>query len=121
MVLGWSNLWWVQVSEITALKSASVYSNRISREVLPGLIKPLVWSVNTRLVNGAWVALITEIIGANDIAPRSLSRTFYYRAYFDMGTFGRIFEEFGMPRESLEIHHGNRVGRRGATIASSRR
>ncbi len=101
-----ANLWWVQVREITALKTARVYSNRISREVLPGLIRPLVWSVNTRLVNGAWVQLITEIIGATDIAPRSLSRTFYYRAYFDMGTFGRIFEEFGMPRESLEIIMG---------------
>jgi pyruvate,water dikinase len=101
-----SKLWWVQVREITALKVAQIYSNRISREVLPGLIKPLVWSVNTRLVNGAWVALITEIIGPNDIAPRSLSRTFYYRAYFDMGTFGRIFDAFGMPRESLEILMG---------------
>ncbi len=101
-----TNLWWVQVREITALKTARVYSNRISREVLPGLIRPLVWSVNTRLVNGAWVQLITEIVGATGIAPRSLSRTFYYRAYFDMGTFGRIFEEFGMPRESLEIIMG---------------
>ncbi len=101
-----SELWWVQVREITALKTARLYSNRISREVLPGLIKPLVWSVNTRLVNGAWVDLITEIIGENDIAPRSLSRTFYYRAYFDMGTFGTIFDAFGMPRESLELLMG---------------
>lgn len=101
-----AKLHWVQLREITTLKGIHVYSNRISREVLPGQIKPLVWSVNVPLVNSAWIRLFTELIGPNDIDPEDLSRSFHYRAYFDMGTIGRIFEALGMPRQSLEILMG---------------
>ena len=74
---------WIQLREITSL-DINVYSNRISKEVFPGIIKPLVWSVNVPLVNGAWVRLFTELIGPNDIDPNSLAKSFYYRAYFNM-------------------------------------
>jgi phosphohistidine swiveling domain-containing protein len=59
--------------------------------------------VNTPIVNGAWVELLTEAIGPNDLEPAALARRFAGRAYFDMGAFGRIFEAFGMPRDSLEL------------------
>jgi pyruvate,water dikinase len=98
-------VYWVQLREVTAL-DIPVYSNHISREVFPGLIKPLVWSVNVPLVNGAWVNLFTELIGPNDIEPDSLARSFFYRACFDMGAIGRIFELMGFPRESLELLMG---------------
>jgi phosphohistidine swiveling domain-containing protein len=96
---------WVQLREITSL-DVSLYSNRISAEFFPGLIKPLVWSVNVPLVNGAWVRLFTELIGPNDIDPHDLAKSFYYRAYFNMGAVGRIFELLGFPRESLELMMG---------------
>jgi len=96
---------WVQLREITSL-GVSVYSNRISKEVFPGIIKPLVWSVNVPLVNGAWVRLFTELIGPNDIDPNSLAKSFYYRAYFNMGAIGEIFEMLGLPREALELLMG---------------
>jgi len=98
-------IFWVQLREIM-LDDVNVYSNKISREVLPGMIRPLVWSVNIPLVNGAWIRLFTELIGENDIQPDSLSKQIYYRAYFNMGVIGRIFEALGMPRESLEILMG---------------
>ncbi len=99
---------WVQLREITAL-DIPVYSNRISREVFPGLIKPLIWSANVPLVNGAWVRLLTELIGPNDVDPESLAALFYHRAYFNMGTFGQIFEMLGLPREMLELLLGIEV------------
>ena len=68
-------LYWVQLRAITA-PNVDVYSNRMSREMFPGLIKPLVWSVNVPLVNGAWVRLFTELIGPNDIDPNDLARSF---------------------------------------------
>jgi phosphoenolpyruvate synthase/pyruvate phosphate dikinase len=101
-------LYWVQVREITALE-IPVYSNRIAREVLPGIIKPLIWSVNVPLVNGAWVRLFTELIGPNDIDPLKLAGHFYYRAYFNMAAIGQIFELLGMPRETLELLMGIEV------------
>jgi pyruvate,water dikinase len=95
-------LYWVQLREITAL-DVPIYSNRISMEVFPGIIKPLIWSVNVPLVNGAWTRLITELTGSRDIDPDSLAGLFYYRAYFNMGTMGQVFEMLGLPRETLEL------------------
>jgi phosphohistidine swiveling domain-containing protein len=96
---------WVQLREITSI-DIDLYSNHISKEVFPGMIKPLVWSVNVPLVNGAWVRLFTELIGPNDIHPNDLAKSFYYRAYFNMGAIGRIFEMLGLPRETLELLMG---------------
>jgi pyruvate,water dikinase len=103
-----TTLYWVQLREITAIH-VDVYSNKISREVFPGLIKPLIWSVNVPLVNGAWVKLFGELIGPHDIDPNELARSFYSRAYFNMGAVGRIFEILGFPRESLELLMGIEV------------
>ena len=104
------SLWWVQLREITGLTGLDVYSNRISSEFLPGLIKPLVWSVNVPLVNGAWLRLLTELLGPNDLTVERLARSFYYRAYFNMGPFGDIFARLGMPREGLELLMGSAHG-----------
>ncbi|NYT11274.1 MAG: hypothetical protein GKC03_01825 [Methanomassiliicoccales archaeon] len=99
-------LHWVQMREITAFRSVNIYSNRISKEFLPGIIKPLVWSVNIPLVNGAWVRLFTELIGPNDIDPMTLAKSFYYRAYFNMGAIGQIFQAMGFPKDSIEMLMG---------------
>ena len=96
---------WVQLREITTL-DIPIYSNRISKEVFPGIIKPLIWSVNVPLVNGAWMTLFTELIGPNDIQPETLAGRFYSRAYFDMAALGQIFELLGLPRETLELLMG---------------
>lgn len=101
---------WVQMRPITALAGLRIYSNRISREVLPGVIAPLIWSINVPLVNRAWLRLFAELVGPNDIAPEDLAKAFHYRAYFNMSTIGRIFEELGLPRESLELLLGLEAG-----------
>jgi pyruvate,water dikinase len=101
-----SAVYWVQLREITALDHINIYSNRISREMLPGIVKPLVWSINVPLVNSAWIDIFSELTGPNDIAPADLSKAFYYRAYFNMGVIGRVFMELGMPKETLELMMG---------------
>ena len=98
-------LMWVQLREITAL-NLDVYSNRISSEMFPGIIKPLIWTVNIPLVNGAWVELFTELIGPNDLDPNRLAKSFYYRAYFNMGAVGDVMALMGLPRETLELMLG---------------
>jgi len=94
---------WVQLREITSLKNTTLYSNHFAREVFPGIIKPLIWSINVPLVCGAWIKFFTELIGKNDINPRSLAKSFHYRAYFNMGTIGRIFEALGFPSNTIEL------------------
>lgn len=106
-----TTLWWLQVRPLSGTSDVPIYSNRIAREVLPGIIKPLVWSVNIPIVNRAWVDLFTMAIGPNDIDPDRLARAFGYRAYFDMRAIGDIFAALGMPRESLELLLGLPAGK----------
>lgn len=107
---GWDGkrLWYLQCRSVTAQKFPTIYSNHISREVLPGMIKPLVWSVNIPVVNSAWIRLLEGMLGRLDLQPEDLSKSFYYRAYFNMGTLGELFRRMGLPRDSLESLMGRK-------------
>lgn len=102
-------VYWLQIRPITTLTNVPLYSNRISREVLPGIIKPLIESINIPLVNTAWIRLFDSLMGPTRLKPEDLTRTFHYRAYFNMGTIGAIFEILGFPRESLEMLLGFQI------------
>lgn len=99
-------VFWVQMREITSLKTIKVYSNKISKEMLPGMICPLVWSINIPMVNSAWLEILTEVIGPNDLKPEDMAHSFYFRSYFEMGTFRRVFRALGMPEDSMEMMIG---------------
>ena len=105
-----TSIYLVQVRPIGQVETFNIYSNRISREFLPGQIKPLVWSINVPLVNGAWIGLFHKLIGRTSLQADQLAKSFYYRAYFNMGAVGRVFEKLGFPRESLELLMGNEGG-----------
>ncbi len=95
----------LQVRPMTVV-NVPVYSNRLAKEFLPGVVPPLVWSVNVPIVNRAWLDLFTSVVGPLDLAPEDLSRQFAYRAYFNMGAVGDIFEAVSMPRDLLEVLMG---------------
>jgi len=96
-------IWLVQWRPITTLtRDARVWSSRIARDVMPGLIPPLVWSVNVPVVNGVWVDLLDTALGRTGLDPERLARPFGYRAYFDMGAFGSVFTSLGLPADALE-------------------
>jgi pyruvate,water dikinase len=103
---GGGQLAYLQLREITSLKNLSVYSNRISKEFLPGMIKPLVWSVNIPLVNGAWIRFMAEAVGDLGLDPHEMSKSFHYRAYFSMSAMAKFFERLGLPDEMLEVLQG---------------
>ena len=92
----------LQVRPMTNI-DVPVYSNRLAKEFLPGIIPPLVWSVNVPIVNRAWLDLFESLVGELDLEPEDLSRQFAYRAYFNMKAVGDIFEAMSMPRDLLEV------------------
>ena len=104
-------IYWLQLREITTLRNINVYSNKISKEYMPGVIKPLIWDINILVVNSSWKRLFVELIGkdARNIEINNLAKAFCYRAYFNMGVVGDIFELLGMPRESVELLMGIQV------------
>ena len=105
-VLADGRLSYVQLRPITGIGEITYYSNRFSREMLPGIIVPLVWSVNIPVVNGVWIGVLDRLAGPTGLKPDDLAARFYCRAYFNMGTFGTILDKLGLPRESLEMMRG---------------
>lgn len=99
-------LYWLQMRDITSIKEIDLYSNRMSKEMSPGMLQPLVWSVVVPVMSRVWTRILSDVIGENKIDPTKLMRAFHYRSYINMGVFGRIFEGLGMPRESLEMMLG---------------
>ncbi|MBE0652866.1 MAG: hypothetical protein IH594_03650, partial [Bacteroidales bacterium] len=95
-------LYFLQVRPLTGKSEVPVYSNKMAKEMLPGQIKPLVWSVNIPLVNGTWIDIISKITGQVNVLPEELAKSFYYRTYFNVGALSRLFSEFGISAESLE-------------------
>lgn len=97
------DLYFLQMRDITTLSRHNVYSNHISKEMLPGIIKPLIGSVNLPLVGGTMIRLLHELTSCREMPPEDLIKLLYYRVYFNMGALGRLFEEVGMPAESVEL------------------
>lgn len=95
-------LYYLQLRQITGKKDLQIYSSKMAKEMLPGQIKPLVWSVNIPLVNGTWIELLSEITGPLDVKPEDLAKSFYYQTYFNIIALGKIFSKFGMSADSLE-------------------
>ena len=95
-------LYYLQLRQITARKEVAVYSSKMAREMLPGQVKPLVWSVNIPMVNSTWIGLLEEITGPLDTKPEDLARPFYYQAYFNIAVLGSILQKIGVPADSLE-------------------
>lgn len=100
------NINWVQVREITTLKDLNIYSNRISREMVAGQIKPLIWSINIPLVISQWIKMLDDLVGATNLKPEQLAKQFHYRVYFNMGVLGKLFNKAGLPSEGLEMMMG---------------
>jgi len=97
-----TQLYYLQLRQITAKHDIAVYSSKMAREMLPGQVKPLVWSVNIPLVNGTWIGLLEEITGPLEIKPEELAKPFYYQAYFNIAVLGSILQKIGIPPDSLE-------------------
>jgi phosphohistidine swiveling domain-containing protein len=103
-------LWWLQVRPITVGADAAVYSSRMARDMLPGLIKPLVWSVNGPVMGDAHVRLLEQVFGPLRIDPADLATLFHYRVYINVGALSRLAAEFGLPEDSLEMLAGMQPG-----------
>lgn len=100
------DVWWVQMREITTLRKLNIYSNRLSKDMMPGMIHPLIWSINIPLINSEWLGLLEEMVGQLPILSEDLAKSFFYRSYFNMGAFGEVFTKIGLPSEGLEMMMG---------------
>jgi phosphohistidine swiveling domain-containing protein len=103
----------LQSRPITSLAGQRVYSTAMVSEMLPGLIKPLVWSVSTiSKLENVMGRIFTELIGPNDIDFTSLAKRFHSRIYADNTMLGQLLEDMGLPANFFEVmSHGERAER----------
>ncbi|MES1025863.1 glycerol-3-phosphate acyltransferase [Gloeocapsa sp. BRSZ] len=96
-------LWLLQSRPITTL--LPIWTRKIAAEVIPGLIRPLTWSINRPLTCGVWGEIFTIVLGsrARGLDFNQTATLHYSRAYFNASLLGRIFLRMGLPPESLEF------------------
>jgi pyruvate,water dikinase len=98
-----SALWLLQSRPITTL--LPIWTRKIAAEVIPGLIRPLTWSINRPLTCGVWGEIFTLVLGlrARRLDFKETATLHYSRAYFNASLLGQIFLRMGLPPESLEF------------------
>ncbi len=93
----------LQARPITSLAGQSVYSKKLLGDMIPGPIKPLVWSTNVLgMVEGVFGDVFTRLIGKNDHDFRRILRRIRSRAYVDTTFVGRLLAEVGLPGNLFE-------------------
>ncbi len=97
------NLWLLQSRPITTL--LPIWTRKIAAEVIPGIIRPLTWSINRPLTCGVWGEIYTLVLGdrARGLNFNETATLHYSRAYFNASLLGQIFLRMGLPPESLEF------------------
>lgn len=96
-------LWILQSRPITNLQP--IWTRKIAAEVIPGVIRPLTWSINRPLTCGVWGKIFTLVLGkrARGLDFEETATLHYQRAYFNATLLGKIFLRMGLPPESLEF------------------
>jgi pyruvate,water dikinase len=97
------SLWLLQARPVTTL--LPIWTRKIAAEVIPGVIRPLTWSVNRPLTCGVWGDLFTLVLGDRtaDLDFNQTATLHYARAYFNATLLADIFQRMGLPPESLEF------------------
>lgn len=96
-------LWLLQSRPITTL--LPIWTRKIAAEVIPGLIRPLTWSINQPLTCGVWGNIFSVVLAgrARGLDFNQTATLHYARAYFNASLLGQIFRRMGLPPESLEF------------------
>jgi phosphoenolpyruvate synthase/pyruvate phosphate dikinase/glycerol-3-phosphate acyltransferase PlsY len=96
-------LWILQARPITTL--LPIWTRKIAAEVIPGLIRPLTWSINRPLTCGVWGGIFAIVLGERSLGLdfNDTATLHFSHAYFNATLLGQIFRRIGLPPESLEF------------------
>ncbi|MBR8833325.1 MAG: glycerol-3-phosphate acyltransferase [Stigonema ocellatum SAG 48.90 = DSM 106950] len=96
-------LWVLQTRPISTL--LPIWTRKIAAEVIPGLIRPLTWSINRPLTCGVWGGIFALVLGERAVGLdfNQTATLHYSRSYFNVTLLGEIFRRMGLPPESLDF------------------
>lgn len=93
----------LQIRPITTLIDRDVYSNKFVSEMVPGLIKPLVWSTTTSAITqNVFAFVFDELLGRGRVDASRLIRRIHSRLYANVTLLGRACEQLGLPANFFE-------------------
>lgn len=94
----------LQCRPITSLVGRRICSNRLTADMAPGLVTPLVYSTNTyAIAHEVFGKLFTELIGPNDYDFTRLVPLICSRVYADMTLMGELLTRIGLPANFMEM------------------
>ena len=109
-----SRFWVLQSRSISTLHGRHLYSNRLVSEMMPGLIKPLLWSTSVAdMMSNVFVRIFRNLSGDGRINASALVRRFHSRIYADMSRFGELLEQLGLPANFFEMVTHDELSQRG--------
>jgi pyruvate,water dikinase len=93
----------LQARPITALGPRQVYSRRLVSEIVPGIVKPLLWSTEYQsLVKSVFEPAFDESLGRRGLDPSRLLAKFFSRVYADITLTRKLVARAGLPADFLE-------------------
>lgn len=112
----------LQCRPITSLVGRRVCSNRLTADMAPGLVTPLVYSTNTyAIAREVFGKLFTELIGPNDYDFTRLVPLICSRVYADMTLMGELLTRIGLPANFMEMMLNSERADRNRTMRMSPR
>lgn len=93
----------LQARPITTLQDRDTYSRRFISEMVPGLVKPLVWSTTTSaMADNVFSRIFDELLGKGNVDTSRLVRRINSRAYANVTLLGKACEKLGLPANFFE-------------------
>ncbi len=93
----------LQARPITTIAGKTIYSNRLVSDMVPGIIRPLIFSTNTAgMARNVFGRIFDELLGPGQIDSTALITLLHSRVYANMTLFGHAFERLGLPANFFE-------------------
>lgn len=108
----------LQARPITTL-AAAVYSSKFVSEMVPGLIKPLVWTTTTRTISrNVFAKVFDDLLGPGAVNTASLVERIHSRLFANVTLLGEVCVRLGLPANFFEaITRGERAEGRRALLS----
>lgn len=109
----------LQSRPITSIAGRDVFSSRLVSDMIPGLVKPLVWSTSVLdMTKNVFGRLVADLTGRSDCDCQGLVRLVHSRVYANMTRFGELLRSLGMPANAMEMMaRGDRPAVRGRRVS----
>ncbi len=97
---------WVQMRRITALQKVKIYSHTLGKQMMPGMLKPLVSSSLLPNAERFWKRFVKEVSNMPEDKIEPTVKVFHYHTYIDVTAVGKVFSMLGFPEDSVEMMMG---------------